>query len=293
MPVTASASAERVVAVLTYLAGVEGERSLTDIATATGTNKTTCQSVLLALAGSGYVLRDDAHKTYRLGPAVLALASSTGVHHEALARARVAMAAMSAEFDVETTATVATHHDIVKVAQVPRPRLRGVALRPGQAVPFAWPLGAAHIAWRTSDVIAAWLERGGVAAGSAAGARAAGDLAAVRARGFSATARRTHPAGRAGRPGRPDRAITGDDPADWPTDQVADLDAAPGRVLQLSAPVFDADGHVLLVIGVLEHDGPDAATIGRHVERILDAAQLTTAAIGGAPPRTAPAGGES
>jgi DNA-binding IclR family transcriptional regulator len=84
LPVEASSSARRVVAVLTYLAGCDEERSLTEIAVATDMNKTTCQSVLLALTDSGYVQRDDARKTYRLGPAVLALTTSIGAPQEAL-----------------------------------------------------------------------------------------------------------------------------------------------------------------------------------------------------------------
>jgi DNA-binding IclR family transcriptional regulator len=66
---------------------------------------------------------------------------------------------------------------------------------------------------------------------------------------------------------------------------VADVGRSARRVRQLSAPVFGSDGRVLLVVGVLEHDEADAATIRRHLERLLDAAQATTAAIGGiAPP---------
>jgi DNA-binding IclR family transcriptional regulator len=179
LPVEASSSARRVAAVLTCLAGSGQELSLTEIATATDMNKTTSQSVLLALTDSGYVQRDDARKTYRLGPAVLALTTSIGAHQEALARARMAMESISAEFDVETTATVATDREIVKVAQVSRPRLQGVALRPGQAVALACPLGAAHVAWSQPRTLADWLERAGTTARSAEGKRALGDLCLV------------------------------------------------------------------------------------------------------------------
>lgn len=59
------------------------------------------------------------------------------MHQEPLARVRFAMESISADLDVETTATIATDREIVKVAQVPRPRLQGHALRPGQSVPLA------------------------------------------------------------------------------------------------------------------------------------------------------------
>jgi DNA-binding IclR family transcriptional regulator len=274
VPVAPSSSARRVVAVLTCLAGQAHELGLTEIATATAMNKTTCQSVLLALADSGYVQRDDARKTYRLGPAVLALTTSIGAPQEALARARIAIEAISTDLDVETTATVATDREIVKVAQVPRPRLQGVALRPGQSVPLACPLGAAHVAWSVPRVIAAWLERGGTTARSPQGRRCVADLALVRGRGWSATRRGTDGRGRG---------------TDWPDGQVADVGRSARHVRQLGAPVFGPDGRVLLVIGVLEHDEVDAATIRGHLDRLLDAAASTTAAIGGsAPPPAKP-----
>lgn len=272
MPVEPSASAHRVVAVLTYLAGSDQELNLTDIASATDMNKTTCQSVLIALTDSGYVIRDDERKTYQLGPAVLALVTSTGIHQEVLARAQIALEAISAEFDVETTATVATQKSIVKVAHVPRRRLHGIALRPGQAVPLARPLGAAHVAWSSPQAMSDWIERSGISARSAAGRRALTDLATVRARGFSATSRRVH------------RAATSHDAVDRPDAQVVDINRSARRVFQLAAPVFGPDGRVLLVIGILEHDETEASTIRQHVNRLLDAAATTTIAIGGVVP---------
>jgi DNA-binding IclR family transcriptional regulator len=277
VPVEASSSAIRVAAVLTQLASRDHEPTLTEIAVATDMNKTTCQSVLLALTDTGYVQRDDARKTYRLGPAVLALTTAIGAPQEALARARLAMEAISVDCDVETTATVATDRAIVKVAQVPRPRLQGVALRPGQAVALACPLGAAHVAWRAPEVITEWLERAGITPRSASGRRALADLALVRDRGFSATSRDALRTG----------AATTPRGAEWPHGQVDDIGRGARRVRQLSAPVFGPDGRVLLVIGVLEHDEADAATIRRHVDRLLDAAHLTTAAIGGLAPQHA------
>jgi DNA-binding IclR family transcriptional regulator len=272
LPVEPSSSARRVTAVLTCLAGSGQELSLTEIASATDMNKTTSQSVLLALTDSGYVQRDDTRKTYRLGPAVLALTTSIGAHQEALARARMAMESISAEFDVETTATVATDREIVKVAQVPRPRMQGVALRPGQAVPLACPLGAAHVAWSEPRTLADWLERANTRVRSAEGKRALGDLCVVRNRGFSATTRRAHQPG------------TGYRADEWPDSQVVDVARSARRVRQLAVPVFGADKRVLLVIGILEHDEADAATVRRHLGRLVDAAQTTTASIGGVEP---------
>jgi DNA-binding IclR family transcriptional regulator len=271
VPVEPSSSARRVVAVLTHLASSEHESTLSEIARASAMNKTTCQSILLALADSGYVSRHDDRKTYRLGPAVLALSASVGPHQEALARARVAMEAISADLDVETTATVATDRAILKVAQVPRPRLRGLSLRPGQTVPLAFPLGAAHVAWSDADVVSQWLERGGANARAADRTRALADLAVVRERGFSATARGTR---------RPGSKLH----VPLPDGQVHDVRRSARLVHQVAAPVFGPDGHVILTIGVLEHAEADAGAVGRHVDRLLDAAHATTAAVGGATP---------
>ena len=272
MAVEASASARRVVAALTCLASSEHELTLTEIASATDMNKTTCQSVLLALIDSGYVRRDDDRKAYRLGPAVLALTTSVGVHQEALARVRIAMESISADLDVETTATIATDREIVKVAQVSRPRLQGHALRPGQSVPLAQPLGAAHVAWSDARAITEWLERGGTSARAAAGKRALSDLALLRSRGFSATTRRSH---------RLDTAYRDDE---WPDSQVRDVGRSARRIRQLAVPVFGNDRRVLLVMGALEHDEADSTTIRVQLDRLLNAVAEITAAIGGFAP---------
>jgi DNA-binding IclR family transcriptional regulator len=295
MPVEPSASARRVVAVLTCLAGGDGnESTLTEVAAATEMNKTTCQSILLALGDSGYVLRDDQRKTYRLGPAVLALATSTGIHQEALARARAAMDLLSSELDVETTATVATDRDIVKVAQVPRPRMRGVTLRPGHAVALAYPLGAAHVAWSPQPAIHEWIERGGIERGDALAEPVLAGLAVIRARGFSATV--DHPrrlnlttavehASKAKHREERDRIIEELRRNDF---QVLDLASrSTRRIFQLAAPVFGPDARVLLVIGILEHAEADATTIELHIERLLEVTQAITFAIGGVTPATA------
>jgi len=74
VPIKPSPAVLRAVDVLEFLATRPADApTMSEIARRTGLNKATCQSVLLALAERGYVLRDASSLGYSLGPVLIPL----------------------------------------------------------------------------------------------------------------------------------------------------------------------------------------------------------------------------
>lgn len=68
---------ERAVRILDYLANVEPEAGLSDIAAALDLNKSTCYNILRTLTESSMVVRDARFPVYRLGPKLVELGTAS------------------------------------------------------------------------------------------------------------------------------------------------------------------------------------------------------------------------
>ena len=83
---------ERVVATVSLLAARPDEPlSLAELTRRLGVNKSTGHAILTSLAAAGWVLRDPTRKTYRLGPALVALGRQAAASFPALDFARPAL----------------------------------------------------------------------------------------------------------------------------------------------------------------------------------------------------------
>ena len=70
----ASPPTQRVVDVLDFLARHPHDRfGVSELARRVGQSKPTCLGIVITLAESGYLVRDPADKTYRLGPSLISL----------------------------------------------------------------------------------------------------------------------------------------------------------------------------------------------------------------------------
>jgi IclR family acetate operon transcriptional repressor len=89
---TPSPAVGRAIRILEYLAHVQPEASLSDIAAALELNKSTCFNILKALTQSGIVVRDARFPIYRLGPKLIELgtASRRNYSYRALVKREVA-----------------------------------------------------------------------------------------------------------------------------------------------------------------------------------------------------------
>jgi DNA-binding IclR family transcriptional regulator len=289
MPRT-SPPTERVVATMALLAErPHAALSLAELTRRLGVNKSTGHAILTSLAAAGWVLRDPTSKTYRLGPAMVALGREAGASFPALDFARPALVELSGRFAV-TCAALGVGDDAVTVLdQVTDPRAAAHAFRMGASFPLRPPLGAAVVAWASDIMRDDWLAH----VPPDTRDHYAEALAATSARGYAVEI--ATPLDRV----RELAGLVGDDPSTRAAlDRLADalaaheeflvVDLVPDReyaINVVNAPVFDHTGQVTLVVSLA---GFARALSGADVQAAGDALVAATSRITAAlaPPRT-------
>src|SRR4051794_33436216 len=291
MPRT-SPPTERVVATLALLAErPDAALSLAELTRRLGVNKSTGHAILTSLAAAGWVLRDPTSKTYRLGPAVVALGRQASASFPALDFARPALVELSRAFGATCAALGVGDNAVTVLDQVADPRAAAHAFRVGASFPLRPPLGAAVVAWAPAAVRDDWL--GHVPPDTRA--HYADALTATHDRGFAVEIAVT-PVARV-------RELAGmladdDTSARAALDRLADelatheeflaLDLDPDRryaVNVVNAPVFDHTGHVTLVLSLTGFAdtllGADVTEVG---DALVTATRRITAALSPTPP---------
>ncbi len=262
--------------------------TLAEITRRLGVNKSTCHSMLRTLTEAGWLLRDPFHKTYRLGPALVAVGRAAASGFPALEFVRPAMIEMSRRAGSHCVALAVAPEHVTVVDQVRDVRAQGAPIRHG-FIPLHPPFGAAVAAWSGPEGQRRWL---GLAPPAFA-ERYAAALEAIRSRGFAIEL--AEPPLAAPSDGAPlpqviqrlARALTPD---------VLPLDVEDDRsyaVSAINAAVIGADGAVVLIVSLMGFpnalDGSEVADIGL---RLHEAAATVSAALGspvlgtGASPRS-------
>lgn len=289
-------AATRAVQVLNFLTARPAESfTLSEIARGIGCNPASTLSVLQALADADYVHRHPSHKTYSLGPAVVAVGDAALARHQVIDVARAEMRLLAEECACECVASVVVADEIVLVALAGRPRARGADVRVGQRVPMIPPLGPVFIAWAGDEMVERWLDALGPAGDAAERAHYRAALASVAERGFSvglesgARARVGRVlAERAGLAagGPPDPQVTSLIAALRHDYEVVELDVTHRHpISNIAAPVFGPEGHVVLAL-TLHGFGTvmDEEATRRTAERLLSTTALVTRRTGGRAP---------
>jgi DNA-binding IclR family transcriptional regulator len=284
-----SPAAERVMSILTFLGRHPDERfTMSALARELKMNKATAHTLLLTLTARGFLLRHPSEKTYRLGPALVALGESAVLdEREAADFAHVEMRKISEELEMMCVVSAAVGEEIIILSRVdPYQRIRGYP-RPGQRLPFAAPVGAVFMAWSSRNEVRSWLERGGPKAVKSTDYYL-GALAGVRERGFAVNLLPVSGS---------QFAATVDVEADFATPSQllsqAEFDylfrrpdeAGNAAAVNLIAPVFHADGRVLLSLTVEApvETGDDQGLLA-HGRRLLEASRRVTESIRGVAP---------
>ena len=172
-------AAARSVEILNFLASHPGESfTLSELSRHLNLNMASGLSVLKALTDAGYVHRHHSHKTYSLGPALVAVGYAALARYQVIEIAIEEMRRLAADCDTECVASVVVGDEIVIVGASGRPRLEGADVRVGQRVPLIPPLGPIFLAWGEPAPVERWLEASGAGrrrGGAAAVPRRAGD----------------------------------------------------------------------------------------------------------------------
>jgi DNA-binding IclR family transcriptional regulator len=157
--------------------------TLVEIARATGVNAPSTLSVLLALTEGGYLVRDQRHKTYTLGPAALVLGQAAMLQHPVLEAARHELELLAREISAQCVGNVLIGDEIVAIVNEGRPRRVPSQSWVGTRVPYTAPFGACFAARADDEHRSRWLASAGRSA--AVRARLRCELDAVRDHGFA------------------------------------------------------------------------------------------------------------
>jgi DNA-binding IclR family transcriptional regulator len=296
-----SPQTERLVELIEALAARPDQGlSLTELARGLGVTPATCHPMVTELTRRGWLRRHPVRRTYRLGPALVAIGRAAAGAAETQELARTALVEVQLEHPCDGVVLLASD-DVATIVDLV-PDRRGSGIQIGDQVPLRAPLGAAVVAWSDEATVERW-----VAAGDPAGALRRSYLElleGVRRRGFAVELTGTVDAriyevlaqigGRFG-----DGAV---DPGaarlrallDELVGEVGGLegfhpvDLEPGRAYQvgtMSAPVFDRAGEVVLLLAVRGlPERLTGAEVRRLGARLVEAADGVTAASGGRRP---------
>lgn len=148
----------RVVAVLDFLARHPHDGfGLSELSRRTALSKPTCLGIVTTLTESGYLIRDTQHKTYRLGPRLIALGHTAQESMRVNPSAREELRRLSAAFDT-TAALAAVIDDRITLLELVGPTGVDVGVQVGQNYPFAPPVGLMFVLW-DDDALRAWLAK--------------------------------------------------------------------------------------------------------------------------------------
>jgi DNA-binding IclR family transcriptional regulator len=275
-------AASRAIDILNFMAAdpMRGY-SLTELVRHLDLNPASCHALLGAMTRDGYLVRQERGRTYRLGPALIAIGHAALQCHPAVAAARDQIARMSADLDLDSLLTARLGDRLIALASEGPGRLPG--LRIGQRVPLIPPLGTPFLAWADSREVDDWL---GKAAGPIEQDRLRQSLAMVRQRGYAVMRR------------SPEQVAAGLAVLDMAEEPLADdrqqraakligqmgedylmIEAQADRlhpVDMISAPVFGPDGAVLCTLSLFGFDRPLSlsriATLGEAIGRYCRAA---------------------
>lgn len=282
-------AAQRTVALLDFLSSRPDERfGLSDLARRLDISKATAHALTATLTDAGYLLRHPGDKRYSLGPALVAIGNAAASRQfEVVDYARDEMRRLAEQLRVLCVASAALGDEIVILGRSGDLGPLAPSVQVGHRLPLAPPLGTVFMAWSPAAVIDAWLRRLGPGASDAEVERYRAAVATVRRRGYSlaleADARI-----------RLGEALAGGD------EHVATLVEELGheeyilgelehsssyRLSLVAAPVFNADGGIVLVLTLFGfRDALPARAVPALAERLLESTERVTKVLHGRVP---------
>ncbi|SFB19238.1 DNA-binding transcriptional regulator, IclR family [Amycolatopsis marina] len=283
----------RVVRVLDFLVARQGRRfGLSEIARELGLSKPTCLGILTELTESGYLVRDEAARTYGLGPALIAAGRGAQRDFAAAGVARRGLAELSERYAATCTASAVVGEQIMILERTGA--ASGGAAGIGQRYPFAPPVGLMYVLWDADDEFDRWLAKEPTLPVRLDTGHLRRVVAECRRRGYlveslSPAGLRLHSllAGVAAYELPAEvRELVGEMVSSLGERVYLDADLAPRRkhpVSLLAAPTFDADGRQELVLTLHIGGAISGAEIERRGAALTEVAARVTAEVGGAP----------
>lgn len=289
---------ERVVQVLELLARHPHERfGASEVARRLNLSKPTCLGILATLARHGYAVREPTDKTYRPGPALIALGHAAQESLRVSPDARAQLRELSGAFG-GTAALSAVVDDRITVLELVAPPGATPPVHVGQSYPFAPPVGLMFVLW-DDEAVTAWLAKEPTIPLRTDSERLQRVIAECRADGY--LVERQTPAGQrlytlmAGMSATlPEelRALFGEMVSDigervYLRSEHSPAGGAKFEISVISAPVFDRDHRQVMVTSLHVGDALSENEIRRRARAVVATADAVTRQLGGAKPRWA------
>jgi DNA-binding IclR family transcriptional regulator len=120
-------------------------------------SKPTCFGIVTTLADTGYLIRDEHDKTYRLGSALIRLGHKAQESMRVSPAARDELRSLSIEFGT-IAALSAVVDDRITLLELVAPPASRVGVEVGQSYPFAPPVGLMFVLW-DDEALRVWLAK--------------------------------------------------------------------------------------------------------------------------------------
>jgi len=245
--------------VLKFLAAHPTETfTLAEIARHVGLTNGSAHRLLTTMAAGQFLSRNEKHRTYSLGVAMVAIGQAAIEKHRGVEIARREIARLAVELNVQCSANALVDNELVVLVTEGTAQSHLGLTRVGERRPLAPPVGLCHIAWSDETTTNAYLEQATAYLSQAAKHHLINSLPIIRSRGYAAAANGSYTGN------SPYAAPVSDeirDAAYWQRviaqagelsiEEIQLLDLAQaqnGGVSYLAAPVFSADKKVAFVL---------------------------------------------
>jgi DNA-binding IclR family transcriptional regulator len=284
----------RVLDVLNFLGAYPTESfTLAEIARQLGLSNGSAHRILTTMAESRFLSRNEKHKTYSLGIALVALGRAALEKHRGIEIARKKIAQLALELNAQCSVTAIADGELLLVAKEGAPQSHDGLHQVGERTPLILPFAIGHIAWSSEQVIESYLSEASPYLSKALRKHTFAAISAIRRRGYAMAA--NGPAMRGLRQSMisPNRYIRNDayraalrDAISTMSEdelQLVNIPSKPTTGLRyIAAPVFSPDGSVsleLVTTGLPSNLG--AKEIERYAERLCAAAAVVTGEVHG------------
>jgi DNA-binding IclR family transcriptional regulator len=287
----------RVMDVLNFLAAHPTEAfTLAEIARHIGLSNGSAHRILTTLAGAHFLSRNEKHRTYSLGVALVAIGQAAIEKHRGIEIARREIARLAVALDVQCSANTVVEDEILVLVKEGRARSHRGLTRVGERRPLVPPVGLCHVAWSGDAAIQGYVDRVSAHLSESVRAHLLATFPVIRQRGFAIAAfgpssnhmreAMTLPDDRVRDAGYWSRVFELVGQLTQNEIQLFQLDqGATTGVSSISAPVFSPAGTVLfqLVLSGLPSD-LTVRDIEMYAERLCAMAAVVTSETHGRPP---------
>jgi len=150
-------AATRAIEILTLLEARPTQSfTMSEICAQLNLSPSSCHALMKVLSQAGYVARHPVHKSYGLGPALIAVGHAALECHRAIDLARDEVRHLADKLHMEAIASAPINQDLVVLARAGRPRYFELLPRIGQRLPHIAPVGAVFVAWDSSSQTERW-----------------------------------------------------------------------------------------------------------------------------------------